>query len=212
IPSLITTLPDGQTTTLTDVVAPSLSEEDVTLDAGTIMLVIPKGTKSIITGKYSGNGRVSINGVQTKITITKDGMLTNDIVLPWDLVRGSYYTFSVPGGALTGRALNVSTVSFSGTWYYNGGAVISPLPTHFGGTIPNNGENAAGSQVTVQFGAGNDGRQCTLRVEYGNGFVLQQTQTIQDDGSATFTNLTTDTVNVPNNGVQLVSFVVGPKP
>ncbi|HEX2998653.1 MAG TPA: hypothetical protein VHR86_00160, partial [Armatimonadota bacterium] len=89
---------------------------------------------------------------------------------------------------------------------------LSPaiLPTHFEGTIPNNGENAAGSQVTVQFGAGNNGRQCTLRVVYGNGFVLQQTQTVQNS-SATFANLSWDSSNVPNDGVELVSFAVGPK-
>lgn len=211
IPSLIATLPDGQTTTLTDVVAPSLSDDDVTLDAGTIMLVIPKGTKSIVKGTFPADAKVSINRHGTNIGVNQNGVLAHDIVLPWDLVNGSGYTFSVPGGVITGRALNVGAVEFSGIWYYNGGAVISPLPTHFEGTIPNNGENAAGSQVTVQFGAGNNGRPCTLRVVYGNGFMLQQTQTIQNR-SATFADLTTDTVNVPNEGVELVSFAVGPKP
>ncbi|MGV3615345.1 MAG: hypothetical protein ACO1SV_08430 [Fimbriimonas sp.] len=119
------------------------------------------------------------------------------------------YTLSFPAGRLNTRDLDVQRFELVGNWsiLFEPLSFSIPVPTGMTGTIPQNGQNAVGSDITATF-IGCDGRTATLVIDYGNGFTLQQTRTITDD-KARFRNLTTDSTNVPGVGVETVRLTVG---
>ena len=187
--------------------------------AGSPLAVVQSGS-TLLAGSFAANAPLSVNGVSNSgVTTNADGSVVQNIALPIDAVNGTDYAFALPQGNVQTRALAAATArtraltvhatTFSGRFYSRGGVTISPLPTGVTGKIPNNGENASGSQVTATFGAGNDGRTARLTVNYGNGFVLDQTQTIKG-GLVTFQNFATDASNVPISGVASLALAVGP--
>jgi hypothetical protein len=144
------------------------------------------------------------------------GALNQTIALPVSEATGSDYAIGFPQGNVETRFLTVRFWFFYGRFYVvRTGArrfrVVSPVPEQINGTIPNNGENAAGHSVSCFWGSGNNGRHATLFISYGNGFQLLQAQTIANN-TATFSNLAQDDSNVPANGVDLVAFIIGNRP
>ena len=158
----------------------------------------------------------ALPNVSTGVTVNGQGATNQTLALPLtEDPAGINYSLGFPQGNVRTRALTVKRFFFSGRWYVSRTGttfqIVSPVPILLKGTLPNNGANAAGHSMTVTWGQGNNGRNATLRVVYGNGFVLQQTKTIAGS-TATFSNIDVDANNVPNDGVQLVSFRVGPRP
>jgi hypothetical protein len=177
--------------------------------AGATLAVVQSGS-TLLSGAYTGGAPISINGVSDSgLTVNIGGGITQNVALPIDAAQGTDYAIGLPQGDVQTRALTIGKTTFSGRFYVRNGAIVSPLPLGVNGKIPNNGENAAGSQVTATFGAGNDGRTAHLTVDYGNGFVLDQTQTIKSSKAA-FQNFATDASSVPANGISTLSLVVGP--
>ena len=203
--------------------------------------VIPAGTNLAITpsgfgfnGNFSGGGQVIVNGVNPSgVIVGSNGLTLSNIALPVSngangTPNGTAYTIQLPAGTLNTNApsiktsgfkpqvLTVQSIIFSGKFYVqiiNGSAdVVSPVPTNLVGSLPNNGQNAAGSSITATFGPGNAGRSATLFIDYGNGFTLSQTKTISSGETATFSDFAQDTSNVPSTGVNTVSFTIGDLP
>ncbi|MGV3615344.1 MAG: hypothetical protein ACO1SV_08425 [Fimbriimonas sp.] len=162
-------------------------------------------------GVFSPTAQVRVNGVaQSGALVGTDGLTDQAIAVPVS-EAGITHTLSFPAGTLDTRMLDVGSLNFEGSFYIRNARIISPIPTSLAGNIPNNGENAGGTHLTATFLEGNNGRTVTLRVVYGNGFVLAQTRTISND-KVRFANLTTDTTSVPGNGVESISFIVGDLP
>lgn len=171
--------------------------------------IIPAGTG--FTGTFSPGSQVTVNGVPTSgAVVGTDGKLDLALALP-ATTAGTSYDLKFPGGTVDTRALTIQSMSFSGKFYLN--PLSIPVPYTLAGKIPNNGENAAGADVTAFF-VGCNGRTATLTIYYTanhtTGFKLQQTQTIASD-KARFRNFTTDAQNVPATGVDEISLVVGDK-
>ena len=198
--------------------------QNVTVNGQQVSAVVPSGAASVsagaplavvtsgsapLSGAYLAGSSITVNGVANSgLTINSTGAISQNAALPVDPVSGTDYTLSLPTGSLQTRALTVQKTSFSGRYYVRNGVLVSPFPTNITGAIPNNGENASGSKVTATFSAGNDGRAAHLTIDYGNGFVLDQTQLIASS-QVTFQNFTADASNVPANGVASLTFAVG---
>lgn len=202
----------GETVTMSEVIIPSgiydqtATGQDKVIAPGTTFAVIPAG-KPLVNGSFPQNTPVTINGTTNSgVTLNSDGTLSTNVALPID-PAGTDYSVRLPKLTISGRVLNVGAFEVEGKMYPG----KSIIPTKFDGIIPNNGENAVGARVTAEFTPQNDGRDVTLRIEYGNGFVLEQTRTIVG-GKVTFQNLSTDAVSVPDGGVSLVKITVRPIP
>jgi hypothetical protein len=195
------------------------------IPAGTLYGLILLGS-SPGTGDYTAGSNVQagdsddpdvLPNVVTGVTVNATGATNQTLAFPLtEDPAGINYSIGFPQGNVRTRDLTIKRFFFSGRWYVNRAAngnrqIVSPVPILLAGTLPNNGENAAGHSMLVTWGPGNNGRNATLRVVYGNGFVLQQTKTIIGS-TATFSNIDTDASNVPAGGVNLVAFRVGPRP
>jgi len=193
-----------------------------TVPVGAVLSVLNAG--SVITaGDYGVLSTVGIGGdlasslasLATKtsgITLSNLGALIQHLGIPIDPgPGGTRVVLSLPQGNVKTRDLTIGTQVLDGKTYIKGGNVISHVPLSITGTIPNNGENAAGSQETCIWGAGNTGRLATLDVVYGNGFSLHQSRNIDANNTAVFRDLTVDTSNVPAGGVESVTLTVGPQ-
>ena len=170
---------------------------------------------TVLSGNFGPTGgSVSIGPnraaltTNTGITVNTAGVLNQRVAVPVDPVAGTAYAIGFPQGNVETRELTVGGVIFEGRIYFTGGNFISPIPIELKGFLPKNGENAVSSFMSVRWGPGNNGRSARLRVTYGNGFVLDQTQTIAAS-KALFANFSTDSSNVPATGVQLVEFLIG---
>jgi hypothetical protein len=193
-----------------------------TVPANTVLAVIRQGSQPF-AGAFPPNTPVGLGVDDTSadasatrgdsgITIDQQGALIQNLAVPvTDGVNGTPLNLSIPQGNVTGRVLTVHHWRISGLIYIRGGQVIIPIPTNLNGVIPNNGENAAGSFMETTWWPGNNGRHATLRVEYGNGFVLNQTKTIANNFTK-FENIVQDASDVPGNGVDLVALRVGSLP
>lgn len=208
----------GAETTVTGVsgttIIPS-GVDDTVVTTDDHLAVIPAGTG--FPGIITGSPNVTVNGVENSgVTVTNNGLLAVNMALPVQPgPAGTHYTISTPASALTtSRVLHTQSVEFSGTFYLflSPFRLISPVPIALQGSIPNDGENAAGSFVNAWWGPGNTGRTATLFIDYGNGFTRQQTRTIDGSGQAAFRNFITDASNVPSTGVKLIRFTVGNLP
>ena len=182
--------------------------------AGSNLGVLPLGSQPL-TGAFTDNDPVGFNGAANSgVSVNAAGAIKNAVALPVDGgAAGTSYTIDLPTGNLVGKGLTIKKVTFKGAFYVNFGppvSIVSPIPTNITGSLPNNGQNAAGSAVTCTWGAGNNGRTATLTVVYGNGFVLNKTKTILG-GTATFNDFNVDASNVPNGGVNEVKFEIGPR-
>lgn len=170
-----------------------------------------------LRGTFAPGAQIGVGpnllGVVTNsgIALNTDGTLPSAFALPILNAAGTPVAIVLPISNIQTRVLTIQTVSFVGKVYVVGGNIINPIPATIDGTIPNNGENAVGSAVTCTWGPGNNGRTAALKVVYGNGFQLNQQQTIAGN-AALFNNLTPDTSDVPQNGVQEVSFTIGDRP
>lgn len=188
----------------------------------TPFLIIKAGSQPF-AAIFNGNGQLGVataralaqalaNSNAGGAVINSQGVLQTDVAIPLTGgAAGTLFALALPINSVQTRALDIASVTFEGKAYITGGNIISPVPTSIDGTIPNNGENAQGADVTTTFGTGNNGRTANLRIEYGNGFVLNQTQTITNL-SARFRNIQADAQNVPSNGVSLVAFTIGDLP
>lgn len=194
----------------TAVVPSGVAPAGTTYPSGTPMALIPINTG--FRGSVPAGSQVTVNGVaDSGGTVQTNGLLGVNLVLPVT-EAGTSYTLRYPASTLdTSRVLNVQEMIFKGTFYLRTSPVrvISPVPFDIVGSLPNNGENAFGSFMNVTWGAGNVGRKATLFIDYGNGFSIQQTQTIDANNYAAFKNLFIDPSKVPNTGVKTVSFTVG---
>ena len=189
-------------------------------NTATPFLLIKAGSQPF-AAIFNGTGQLGVataralaqalaNGNTGGGVINAQGVLQVDVAIPLTGgAAGTNVALALPLNVVQTRALDIASVTFEGLIYINGLNIISPIPTSIDGTIPNNGENAQGGDVTTTFGAGNNGRIANLRIEYGNGFILNQNQTITNL-SARFRNLSPDAQNVPSNGVSLVAFTIGP--
>lgn len=181
-----------------------------TVSSETPLAIFPAGVG--FPGSYAAGSTIRVNGVTNSGAPTgTDGLTDAALAFPVS-TTGTNYTLSFPAGTLnTSRDLTVGEFVISGKWYVSFDPIqfSIPVPTDFTGTIPNNGQNAVGADVTAYF-ENCDGRQATLRIVYGGGtgFVLEQTRTIAN-GQVRFNNITTDSVSVPNSGVSSVSLTVG---
>jgi hypothetical protein len=188
----------------------------------TPFLIIKAGSQPF-AAVFNGNGQLGVSTARALAqalannnvggaVINAQGVLQVDVAIPLTGgAAGTFVALALPLNSVQTRALDIASVTFEGKVYFIGGNIISPIPLSISGTIPNNGENAVGGDVTCTFGAGNNGRHANLRVEYGNGFILNQTQTIANL-SARFRDMETDAQNVPGNGVSLVAFTIGDLP
>jgi len=194
---------------LTAVIPSGVAPAGTTYPAGTQFAIIPIGVG--FPGAEPAGSQLSINGVANSgALVGTNGLLTVNVALPVT-AAGIDYSITFPNATLsTTKVLTIAQITFSGKFYLLLGPVrvVSPVPTNLSGRLPNNGQNAAGSQVTSLFGNGNNGRATHLKVDYGTGFLLNQAQTIASS-KANFANFSFDGQNVPNNGVQLVAFEVG---
>ncbi len=212
-------------TTAVTVPATGGATQSITVGTGTVAAVIPSGTatpvvpgtqlavvnsgSTLLTGSFTANTSVTVNGVSNSgVTVDSTGAISQNVALPIDPTSGSAYEFDLPVGTLQSRGLASKKTTFSGRFYITGTGIVSPFPTNVTGKIPNNGENAKGSTVTTTFGPGNNGRTVRLTVDYGNGFVLDQTQTIASN-TVTFQNFATDASNIPATGVASITVAVG---
>lgn len=226
----------GVTTKLSDgtsVVIPSGVLPGGTSVSGTTDLaIIPAGVgfsgsfasgTAITIGQVSGTGVVSGEVANSGATVGTDGLLTVTAALPvTDPVNGTEYELGFPEGDLDTRALTVKRFRLRGRFYLRTisgkKTIISPIPTALSGKLPNNGENAVGSTMTATFGAGNEGRVATLRIQYTKGagsFILSDTKTISLVGGkpkVTFSDIAKDAKNVPATGVWEVRLTLGPLP
>lgn len=181
-----------------------------TVSSETPLAIFPAGIG--FPGTYAAGSTLRVNGVTNSGAATgTDGLTDTALAFPVS-TEGTLYTLSFPAGALnTTRDLNVGRFDLVGRWYifFEPLSFSIPVPTSIEGTLPQNGQNARGADVVATF-IGCNGRTATLRVVYGGGtgFVLQQTRTIED-GQVRFTNLTEDSVPVPNSGVESVTLTVG---
>ncbi len=210
--SLISVPPTGGTTQTIAVngqqVTAVVPSGSASVGAGAPLAVVMSGSAPL-SGVYPSGAAIAVNGVSNSgLTIDATGAIVQNAALPVDPVQGTDYTIALPQSSLQTRALTIQTTNFSGRFYVRNGVLVSPFPTNITGKIPNNGENAVGSKVTATFGAGNDGRAAHLTINYGNGFVLDQTQFIASS-QVTFQNFSTDASNIPANGVASLTFAVG---
>jgi hypothetical protein len=180
------------------------------LPDGTALAVIPQGFG--FDGSFNLGASLSVNNVtNTGAGIGANGHLSQAVALPVPAgAAGIHHSISFPHGNLDTRALTVRKFTFSGKFYLRTDPfrVIVPVPTNITGRIPNDGENAVGSDVTATFGAGNNGRSATLSIDYGTGFILSQTKTITNN-QARFVSFSGDTQPVPATGVSEVKLEVG---
>ncbi len=193
-----------------------------TVPAGTNLAIIPSGTG--FPGSFSSGSSLTVNGVtDSGIGVSTSGQTTTNMALPVATgPAGTFYTLTFPAGDLQTipapsiakqpRVLTIQQTVFTGRFYIiiSGGTpkVISPVPGTIAGVIPNNGQNAVGSNVLSTYGPGNNGRKATLTINYGTGFQLKQTRVIANN-QARFLDLTFDKQTVPATGVALVQFDVG---
>ncbi len=178
------------------------------VSVGAPLAVVQRGSAPL-SGSYPPGASITVNGVANSgLTIDSTGAIAQNAALPVDPTVGTDYTLALPAGDLQTRALTVQKTNFSGRYYVRNGVLVSPFPISITGKIPNNGENAAGSKVTATFGTGNNGRAAHLTIDYGNGFVLDQTQIIASN-QVTFQNFSPDASNVPAGGVASLTFAVG---
>jgi len=182
-----------------------------TLPAGTIFVIIPAGVG--FAGTTPAGGQLVINSVTNSgALVGLNGLLSVNVAIPVTPgPDGTLYSISFPNASLsTSRALTVQNIEFTGKFYIlaNPLRVVSPVPVGLEGSLPNNGQNAAGSNVLATFASGNNGRSANLFVDYGTGFKLNQTRSVASLQTR-FTNLRFDSQNVPQNGVRLVRFIVG---
>lgn len=207
----------GGTTTTTSAgsaVIPSGSVPPGTvLPAGSPFAILPSGTGFI--GSTGSGSQVSVNGVSDSgATIGPSDLLSVNVALPVSAgAAGSLYDLSMPAANLnTSRSLHVGSIVFSGRFYISSLTplkIISPVPKKLAGVLPNDGENASGSYIKATWGPGNSGRSATLFIDYGNGFTLHQTKTIDGSGNANFTNFVPDASNIPSTGIAVLSFTIG---
>lgn len=179
--------------------------------AGSNLGVLPSGSQAL-AGTYTAGAAVKVNDqTNSGLTVDATGHLNQNAALP-ATAAGVFYKLEFPAVTLASKVLDVASYEVSGTWYIGGGIFSVPLPLNLSGNLPNNGQNAAGSSATVTFLPGCNGRTATLKVTYGNGFVLgPKTKTISGN-AVTFSDLSTDSSNVPAGGVQKVELMVGPLP
>jgi hypothetical protein len=188
-----------------NVIVPS-GVTDPTVTPNTFLAVLPAGFG--FRGAFTPGADLVVNGVTNSgARVGIDGLLDHPVGLPVT-EAGVPYTLSFPDGTLDTRALTVANFVFEGTFYLRTNQVISPVPISLTGSIPNNGENAVGAHISATFSAGNNGRSATLTIDYGTGFVLQQTKTIANN-AVSFSDLSMDTQNVPNTGVQTIKLAIG---
>lgn len=199
-------------TTEGEVVIPSGSAPaGSTVSTSDTLAILPAGVG--LLGAFNANSTLTVNGVANSgASVGSDGLSDTALGFPVS-TEGTPYTLSFPAGTLdTTRGLTVGQFVFSGKWYvfFEPLSFSIPIPTGLTGTIPNNGQNAVGANVVATFLPGCNGRTATLRIVYGGGtgFVLEQTKTIANN-RVQFSNLTQDTVNVPNSGVSSVALSVG---
>lgn len=194
---------------LTAVIPSGVAPAGTTYPAGTEFAIIPMGVG--FSGSVPSGSQLTINGVASSgALVGSNGLLVVNVALPVT-AEGIQYSITFPDATLsTTKSLTVAEITFTGKFYLltNPVRIVSPVPTNMTGTLPNNGQNAAGSQVVTSFGSGNDGRSTQLKVDYGTGFLLNQNKTIASS-RATFSDFFFDSQNVPNNGVRLVAFNVG---
>jgi len=183
------------------------------LQAGSVLAAgdyAPGGTVGI--GDDLASSLASLSAKTSGITLSNLGALIQNLGIPIDPgPTGTRVVLTLPQGNVKTRDLTIGTQIIDGRTYVRGANVISHVPVSVTGTIPNNGENAAGAQETCIWGAGNVGRAVTLDVVYGNGFSLHQSRSIDANNTAVFRDLTVDTSNVPAGGVQSVTLTVGPQ-
>jgi len=189
--------------------------DDSTVTTDDHLAIIPAGTGFL--GVITGGQMIAVNGVANSgADVNSNGLLGVNIALPVTPGdTGTFYDLACPAQALdTTRVLHVGTIEFRGTFYikFSPLRVISPVPIDLKGSLPNDGENAFGSFMNVWWTPNNAGRQATLFIDYGNGFTLQQTRTIDSTGYAAFRNFVPDPSNIPPTGVRLVRFTVGNLP
>lgn len=187
-----------------------------TVPAGTPAAVIAQGSLPIKEGFPVGStlgvgSSVANVNFNSGVGLGPQGEVTGNVVVPVTNPAGTSVVIALPQGNVITRDLGIQSVIFSGDLVFQGGIIIIPVPLSINGVIPNNGENAVGSHVTCTWGPGNNGRSATLNVQYGNGFSLHQSRVITNL-TASFTDLTTDSSDVPAGGVQTVAFAVGPVP
>jgi len=221
-PAADTTVPasGGATTTVPGVsgttVIPSGSvPPGTTVETTDYLVVIPSGTGFL--GSVTGSPSISVNGTEDSgATVQSNGLLSTNVALPVPTGdTGKSYTIGYPTSSLnTDRVLTVQQIQFVGRFYVKLSPlrVYSPVPIQLKGSLPNNGENAFGSFMNVWWNPLNAGRTATLFIDYGNGFKISQTRTIDATGYAAFRNFIPDNSNVPANGVALVKFTVGDLP
>jgi len=194
-----------------------------TVPVGAVIAVLNSGGV-LAAGDYGAGATIGIGGdlasalaslsaKTSGITLSNLGGLIQNLGIPIDPgPAGTRVVLSLPQGNVKTRDLTIGTQVIDGKTYIKGGNVISHVPLSITGTIPNNGENAAGAKETAIWGAGNAGRSATLDVVYGNGFTLHQARVIDAANTVVFQDITTDTSNVPAGGVQSVTLTVGPLP
>jgi len=203
------------------VIVPSSTITD-NIPPGAVISVIETGS-ALIQGDFGDGAALGIGGdldsagaslagKTSGITLSALGNLVQSLGIPIAPgPTGTRIVLSLPQGNVKTRTLTIGKTSIDGNSYIRGGKTISHVPTKLEGNIPNNGENAAGAKETVTWGEGNVGRLATLDIVYGNGFSLHQSRSIKTDNTATFENLTVDSQNVPDGGVESVLLTVGPQ-
>jgi len=176
------------------------------LNAGSVIAAGDYGVLSTVgIGGDLTSSLASLNAKNSGINLNNLGALIQNLGIPIDPgPAGTRVVLTLPQGNVKTRDLTIGSQVIDGATYIKGGKVISHIPLSINGTIPNNGENAAGSQETCIWGAGNTGRLATLDVVYGNGFSLHQSRNIDANNTAVFRDLTVDTSNVPAGGVESV--------
>lgn len=222
----------GVTSTKTvQVISGTTSGTTVTPD--TPLLVIPAGTKPIALANTTtvkvavANDLAAAQAVlaagNSAITVNPDGSIAVDIAIPLnqpDAAPGSRaatpVTLLLPQGNVnTTRELTFQSFAVNGTTYVlrNGDGtvtIVSPFPTNIGGTIPQNGQNTAGSSIVATYGAGNAGRETSLVVQYDASNASNTGATIQSNLTATYNGRGKNTVS--STGVQSITINVGPLP
>lgn len=235
--TVTTALPAGVTTTVpatggsapvtaadgSSIVIPSgVLPAGATVTSTTDLAVIPAGVgfagtfasgTAITFGSVAGDGTVTDGPDNSGAGVSSSGLLSVNVAVPiLDPVGGSEYEINFPEGDLDTRVLTVKRFKLRGKFYKRNGKVVSPIPTGFSGNLPNNGENAAGSNITATFGAGNNNRKATLYIQYtsnaNTSFKLTQVKTIAAN-KVTFTDVFKDAAAVPSNGVFLVRLTLG---
>jgi len=236
-PSTPTTVPTtGGLTISLPVVAPNgtTTTQQVTIPSTAIFATVPANSplfvlnagSALLNGTFAsgvgigGDLASSLASIPTSgVSLSNLGAFLQNVALPIPPgPNGSRLVITLPQGNVTTRALTVAHTVFDGKFYVDldshGNLLItSPLPLTQTGKIPNNGENAVGSDQLCTFGPGNAGRNATLDIDYGNGFKLHQAHAIALDSnnnlSVHFFDLTTDTSAVPQGGVDTVSLKIG---